>query len=94
MHPLCLNPYWTPLHSSPLPTHLLEAVDNAGSWHQVCVGDVAPVSNLVDAPLVLVHHCVANDSKLPVLKDKEVVLLGNGLELISYAGVPPGGGGG
>jgi len=55
----------------------------------VCVGNVAPVSNPVDAALVLAHNRVANIGKLTVLKDEEVVLLGNGLQLVSYAGVPP-----
>ncbi len=53
----------------------LKAVDDAWPRHQVCVGDVGPVGNVVDATSVLAHHSVANVSKLAVLKDQEVVLL-------------------
>lgn len=53
-------------------THLLKAVDDAGAGHQVRVGDVRPVGDLVDAAAVLHDHRVANVGKLAVLKDKEV----------------------
>jgi hypothetical protein len=72
-----------------LKPHLLESIDDARPRHQVCIGDMAPVSNPVDASLILVHHCVADVSKLAVLKDEEVVLLGNRLQLVGYADVPP-----
>ena len=52
-------------------THGLQAVDDARARHEMGVGDVRPVGDLVDTISVLGHHSVADISKLPVLKDKE-----------------------
>jgi hypothetical protein len=69
--------------------HLLQAINYARPWHQVGIGDVRPVRNLVDAPTILADHGVANVGKLAVLKDEEVVLVSNILQLGSNAGIPP-----
>ena len=69
VHPLtCQEEAAAPLGQA----HLLEAVNDAGAGHQVRVGDVGPVGNLVDAARVLRHHGVANVGKLAVLKDEEI----------------------
>lgn len=57
----------------------------------MCIGDVTPISNLVDSATILADHCVTNVSKLPVLKDQEVMLVGNSLQLSSDAVIPPAG---
>ena len=62
-------PFWAILVATK--TYLLEAVDDAWPGDQVCVGDVGPVSDLVDAVPVLRDHCVANVGKLAVLEDQE-----------------------
>mgnify|MGYP001806933895 CR=1 FL=1 len=52
--------------------HGFEAVNDAGPGHQVRIGDVAPVRDLVDAARVLRHHGVADVSELAVLENEEV----------------------
>lgn len=73
-------------------THLLQAVDDAGAGHQVRVGDVRPVGNLVDAAAVLHDHRVANVGKLAVLKDEEVCAKGGRSVCVSVCVVVVGGG--
>ena len=57
-------------------TRLLEAVDDARPWHDVSVGDVAPVRDVVQAARILTNHRIADVRKLTVLEDHKVVLLG------------------
>lgn len=56
----------------------------------MCISDVAPISNFVDTSSILADHCVADISKLAVLKDEEVVLVSNLLKLCGNAVIPPG----
>mmetsp|Transcript_51335 Transcript_51335/g.164111 ORF Transcript_51335/g.164111 Transcript_51335/m.164111 type:complete len:425 (+) Transcript_51335:18-1292(+) len=67
---------------------LLEAVDDPGPRHEVRVGDVGPVRDVVHPPRELHAHRVADVREFAILEDHEVVLLRQRLQLRAQAGGP------
>mmetsp|Transcript_8030 Transcript_8030/g.49604 ORF Transcript_8030/g.49604 Transcript_8030/m.49604 type:complete len:312 (-) Transcript_8030:953-1888(-) len=58
-----------------------QPIDDTRAWYKMSVGDMGPVGDLVDTTFVLHADCIADVSKLPILKNHEVMLLGQLLDL-------------
>lgn len=66
-----------PERSSGLP----EPIEDPRAGHRVRVGDVRPAGDLVNAAAVLQMNRIANVGKLAVLKDDEIVFVGEARKL-------------
>lgn len=51
------------------PTNLFQAINDAWAWDKVCICNMRPVCNLVDASSVLHDHRVANVGEFSVFED-------------------------